>query len=185
MTIKWKYEQGVVMMVTLLILLVLTLLGTAGMKSTVLEEKMAGNYRDNNLAFQSAEAGLREAESFLDLTKNPVDGDYSDTGANSPGLYNVVANTPPRWESVTWVGSQSFTETIEYGTGHGNMPGAALHGVSEQSKYIIEEIANCPGGNGALGFGKQVYPCFYRVTSRGIGGTTSSTVMVQSTYKRY
>ncbi|MGH8378438.1 MAG: PilX N-terminal domain-containing pilus assembly protein, partial [Gammaproteobacteria bacterium] len=54
-------QQGFVLIVALILLLVLTLLGLAAASSTSLEQRMASNARNRDLAFQSAEAGLRAA----------------------------------------------------------------------------------------------------------------------------
>lgn len=184
-----KGEKGAVLMVTLLILIVLTLLGTAGVKTTTLEEKMSGNYRDNNLAFQAAEAGLREAENFLDLKVNAVDGDYTDYGTATSGLYKfVLGSSQARWDYITdnnlW---DDASTTIEYGTSFGGLTSSALPvPLAKQPRYIIEETETCSNGDGSLSVGiVPTYPCYYRVTSRGVGGTNTSTVMLQSVYKRY
>src|SRR6185369_1498016 len=60
------------LVVALLMLLVMTVLGIAAMQVTRLEERMAGNSRDVNLAFQGAEAGLRDSEERIRvLTARP------------------------------------------------------------------------------------------------------------------
>ena len=61
-----KKQAGVVLVVSLIMLMLLTLIGVSGMQSTGIEEKMAGNMRDRNLAFQAAEAALRHAEQFIE-----------------------------------------------------------------------------------------------------------------------
>ncbi|MCF6251350.1 MAG: PilX N-terminal domain-containing pilus assembly protein [Methylococcaceae bacterium] len=61
-----KKQAGVVLVVSLIMLLLLTLIGVSGMQSTGLEEKMAGNKRNRNLAFQAAEAALRHAENYIE-----------------------------------------------------------------------------------------------------------------------
>lgn len=62
-----KNEQaGVVLVVCLIMLLLLTLMGVSGMGTTALEEKMASNMRDRNIAFQAAESTLRHAEQFVE-----------------------------------------------------------------------------------------------------------------------
>lgn len=43
-------------------LLLLTIIGVTAIQTTSLEEKMAGNMRDQNLAFQAAESALRVGE---------------------------------------------------------------------------------------------------------------------------
>lgn len=57
-----KRQSGAVLLIALIMLLLLTIIGMAGMRDTNMQEKMAGNLRDQNLAFQAAEAGLRFAE---------------------------------------------------------------------------------------------------------------------------
>lgn len=58
-------QRGMVLITSLVLLLALTLLGLAAMQNTALEERMAGNLRSESLAFQSAEAALREGEGWL------------------------------------------------------------------------------------------------------------------------
>ena len=53
------------LIVAMVMLLAMTLLGVTAMRNTTLQERMAGNLRDSNLAFQSAERALREGEKFL------------------------------------------------------------------------------------------------------------------------
>ena len=59
-------QRGWVLVVGLVILVMLTILSMALMKTTRLEEKMAGATRDMNLSFQAAESALRAAETFID-----------------------------------------------------------------------------------------------------------------------
>ena len=59
-------QRGWVLVVGLVILVMLTILSMALMKTTRLEEKMAGATRDMNLSFQAAETALRAAETFID-----------------------------------------------------------------------------------------------------------------------
>lgn len=82
-------QRGVALVIALILLIVVTLVGLAGIRGTTMQEKMAGNFYDRELAFQSAEAGLREAESLIGSGANPVDRDCS-TGAvgceSAPGF---------------------------------------------------------------------------------------------------
>lgn len=48
------------MAISLIMLLLLTLIGVTGSQVTGLEEKMAGNMKDRNIAFQAAESALRD-----------------------------------------------------------------------------------------------------------------------------
>ena len=47
-------QQGAVLLVALIMLLLLTVIGVAAMRDTNLQERMAGNMRDHALAFQAA-----------------------------------------------------------------------------------------------------------------------------------
>jgi type IV pilus assembly protein PilX len=79
-------QSGAALIVALIFLLVMALLGTQSMRTSTMQERMAGNMRDWNLGFQAAEAALRDAESFLVDTVvlpefNDIDGFYQ---VNSP-----------------------------------------------------------------------------------------------------
>src|SRR5688572_9206262 len=65
-------QRGAVLIVALLFLVMLTLLGVTAMTSSTMEERMAGNARDNGVAFQAAEAALRDARRDLDCYPNPL-----------------------------------------------------------------------------------------------------------------
>ncbi len=58
-------QGGMALFVSLMFLLLLTIIGVAGMQNATLQEKMAGNSKLKNESFQYAEAGLREGESLV------------------------------------------------------------------------------------------------------------------------
>ena len=60
--INHKEGEGAVLIISLIMLLLLTIIGVTAIQTTSLEEKMAGNMRDQNLAFQAAESALRVGE---------------------------------------------------------------------------------------------------------------------------
>ena len=74
-----KHEKGVILVTALIFLLILTILGVSSMSGTVLEERMAGNQADRNMAFQAAESALRDANEWLAAQITYVEA--SDTGA--------------------------------------------------------------------------------------------------------
>lgn len=74
-------QSGAALVISLVLLLVTTLLGVSSMQSTVLEERMASNARQRQLAYQSAETALRAAETWLTTNINTVtDFETSFTG---------------------------------------------------------------------------------------------------------
>lgn len=61
--------SGASLVVVLILLLVMTLLGLAVLRSTLLEERMTANMLDRSLSFQAAESALREGEA---LAQSPL-----------------------------------------------------------------------------------------------------------------
>ena len=66
-----KREAGSALIIGPTILLLMLILGTAGMRTTIMEERMAGNTRDYNNAFQAGEVGLIDGEQDVG-NKDPV-----------------------------------------------------------------------------------------------------------------
>jgi type IV pilus assembly protein PilX len=64
-------DQGTVLVVGLLILVVMMLLGLNSMQTSVLEELMAGQSKQQNTAFHAAEAGMQAALSHLATLRTP------------------------------------------------------------------------------------------------------------------
>jgi type IV pilus assembly protein PilX len=79
-----RRQRGATLVVVLILLLVMTLLGLASLRSTILEERMTSNLLDRSLGFQVAEGGLREAE--VALTPNPAPTAFPAAGCNANGL---------------------------------------------------------------------------------------------------
>ena len=88
-------QRGWVLVVGLVILVMLTILAMALMKTARLEEKMAGATRDMNLSFQAAETALRAAETFIENLANEAlfnssgGGLYSETDEEPDSLFTT------------------------------------------------------------------------------------------------
>ena len=164
-----KNQRGATLMISLMLLLVMTLIGVTAMGSANLEEKMAGNDRDLNLAFEAAEAGLRQAENYL---TNDIASTAAFSGANT-GLY-PQDSSPDITTATTWVNSINYSGTIS--------------GVKTSPKYIIEIMGDVGNDDVNIsGYGESsgsgVITTF-RITSRGTGGTDKAVAMLQSYYGR-
>ena len=55
-------QQGVSLLMVLILLIVMSILGVAVLRSSAMQERMSANLRDRNDALQAAEAGLRVAQ---------------------------------------------------------------------------------------------------------------------------
>ncbi len=91
-------QRGAVLVISLLILLIMTLIGITGMQTSVLEERMAGNYRDIALAFQASETALRDAESRI---RDSIDGLTGFSDACTDGLCDATSETIAKYGKTT------------------------------------------------------------------------------------
>lgn len=169
-------QNGSVLVVSLLILLVMTLIGVTAMNTSTLEQKMAYNFRDRQLAFQAAEAALRDGENFVQNT-NLGPSNFSSTCAN--GLCTEASATTPVW----------FDQTLKVWT-TANLHRTATYSAPEvlqQPTYIIEWLGyvfaagTTPPTGAVPGPGD---PEMFRITALATGGTTQARVMLQSTYEK-
>lgn len=60
-----KKQKGIVLVMALVFLVIMTLLGTAVMSDTALQEKMAGNLQDRSVAVQASYSSLAACESWV------------------------------------------------------------------------------------------------------------------------
>ncbi|WP_275097937.1 pilus assembly PilX family protein [Sedimenticola hydrogenitrophicus] len=100
MAIHYKYTQqgGAVLLVSLIFLILLTILGVSAMQTTLLQERMAGNMRDLNLAFQASEAALRGGEAWLPANTATAEAasELADpAGWDGSGGTSVTGFSPP------------------------------------------------------------------------------------------
>lgn len=61
-------QQGVSLLVVLILLLLMTILGLAVLRGTTMEERMTANLYDRSLSFQAAESALRQGEALARTT---------------------------------------------------------------------------------------------------------------------
>ncbi|MFZ4792101.1 MAG: pilus assembly PilX family protein [Candidatus Competibacteraceae bacterium] len=172
--LKNHSQRGAVLIVGLLILLIMTIVGVTAMQSTGLEEKMAGNVRDRNVALQAAESALRQAEDYIE----PLATVSGFNGTN--GLYGLNNSEPidlSKPASTVWTttNSRAFSGTLD--------------GVSTVPRYMIkirsQGNSSLAGALNVQGYGKEnpaSQAVIFRITARGTGGTDQSQVFLQSYY---
>jgi len=193
-------QNGAVLAMALVFLLLLTIIGISAITTTTLQEKMSGNMLDRNLSFQAAEAALRDGERHVDnaITDTTAFSLTCVNGLCEPALATAATLNISVWDSglVDW--GSSSTTSIQFGSITGTTP---LPGLAAQPRYIIERLTeklNAPGGTtGAQIVNTGGYSGstnkettnlsssgrFYRVTARATG-RTGAQVMLQSTYRK-
>lgn len=93
-----KGQQGVTLIVAMIFLAILALLGVTVAQTTQLEERMAGNTRDRDLAFQATEAALTWASMQNMLTLSG--GATIDPTADDDVVF---------WNAFAWGGATQLT----------------------------------------------------------------------------
>ena len=168
---KLSKQSGVVLVVSLFMLLLLSLIGLSGMQSTMLEEKMASNSRDQNIAFQAAEAALREGELFIREAVSSDKSNFTTNPVNANGLHLET-------EDVDYKAAASWgnEESVEYS---GTIPLVAA-----KPRFYIEYIKDeaDPGGIGMGSGGGDI--SYFSVIAKGTGQRNSSQVYLRSIYAR-
>lgn len=170
-----KNQRGVALFISLVLLLVLTIIGVSAVQTTSMEERMARNTHDSVLAFEAAEVALRTGETFL---RNNVNSTALFPPGGNNGLWKAsdYAQTE-RWEQANiWTGANSVV-----------VPGNVITGVAEQPRYIIEWVASVQRTDNPYLQGSSYSALFdrieiFRITARGVGGTTNARVLLQSTF---
>jgi type IV pilus assembly protein PilX len=198
-----RAQRGAILIISLMFLVVLTMLALTTMGGITLEERMSGQYRDLNMAFQAAESGLRDAERDIwgagTATATPRAptisgrtgfGDLSDT-ANGTCTNNT--NTTYGWGLcfAPAVGPHppflnvdlgpTSTIAVPYGKYTGATP---LQYVSTQPRYIIEAIWKDISPTPTLQSLSPVsgITTYYRITSQGFGVNPNTRVTLQEMY---
>ncbi len=140
-----KGQRGAVLAIALILLVVVTLLGLSNIKTVGQQEKMAAHSNDRSLAYQFAEAALREGEAQARIQSQNINGafpitqylaDGQCTAASINNCANGLCATPDsdcgaRWTNAAFNGWTQFNGVAAITNAGGNV----LSGVPE---YFIE-----------------------------------------------
>ena len=110
-------QRGASLVVVLILLLVMTLLGLAVLRGTLLEERMSANLLDRSQNFQAAEAALREAEALIAAGTWGVDPPAAGA-ACANGMCGAPATTvADRATDPAFAGWRAATSNVNNGIG--------------------------------------------------------------------
>lgn len=172
-----KKQQGTVLVLSLIILSILTLVAVTGMKTSITDEKMSGNLRDRELAYQAAEAALRQARTDIDAMVN-----FTTLDGNN-GLLKSDHAEPDYYDPVAWKTAGNYS-TITGGMASGQM--------AEVPKFVVKHITIqdwCKSGKqGSLGeIQGNPETCrsyVFLITAQGTGLSPNTTMALQEYYGR-
>lgn len=176
-TTRHGRQKGAILVFCLVFLGILTVMGTSGMETTILEERMSSNMRDYNLAFQSAESALKNAEAWLVLQDTlPVVSSDGSTRVWAEDSMDPATDDGKYWWDHTNINPAWWTTNADAIAG--------VADVSSQPTYIIEQYRTVDSGQSiAIGGGETTVPrVFHRITARGVGVNPTTAVRLQSTF---
>jgi len=184
-------QQGVTLIVAMIMLLILTMVGVSTMKDATIQERLSSNGQQSSLARINAHSALGAAELFLENlnleTEEEVLATFTDTSVNEKnGLYipllrlaesQVSQPTSNMKKPDNWTDQNSIVVTTT--------PAGA-----EQSRFFVEYIGplvdeRTPGNASLDAEDKKKtvrYPLSFRITAIGFGDTDNSAAILQSIY---
>jgi type IV pilus assembly protein PilX len=173
-------QRGAALFMVLMLLLVMTVLVLASMRGTVMQERMTANHYDRSLAFQAAEAALREGERWL-LANPPKPAAGACDGTGNCG-------TPDPAATAVWLDEDVWDDAHSAADGHGHTIDIGSLPVPPQ--FIVELLAdNVPEVDVCETISVDPdAPCHsgpeglrYRITARS-GGDSRAAVTLQSIF---
>jgi type IV pilus assembly protein PilX len=167
-------QRGTALVIAMLFLVILGMLGVTTMTATTLEERMAGNTRDRDIAMQAAETALRDAERDIS-NGNAANGRVVTVGMfvsactlalcteGAPVLTNIDDPTKSAFYG-------QFTPSVQ-----------PLQGPAQQPRYVVELLTAMPPQVPAPPPGQQIRN--FRITAKGYGRNANTVVILQTVYK--
>lgn len=180
-------QRGAVLAMSLLILLVMTIIGVASMGSTTLQERMANNNQQRQIAFQAAEAALRAGEAFMVANIGNITDLQTNFNATTPvaGLYSERAPVVGVATYPLPVGTNLFDDAGWLAAGNA-VEVTSVTNVSRKPRFIVEYMGRAGSPLKDYSGKKQDDRQYaFRITAVGWGeGTTpTSRYLLQSSFR--
>ena len=198
-----SHQRGAVLFIALIMLVLITLLALAASSSSVMQEKMTGGMRNQQLSAMGADSGLRGAESWLwNLDFNasagqplpPCIGSSTGTCVQRPKVDGTLKTAVQTFRtSRSWATPPTGAFNYNHDNNHkltgltGNLETASL---AQQPAVMIEDMgANVPPGSGnqAGAIDSELRSMagkanFYRITARSQGGSSAAIRVLESVF---
>ena len=195
-----RRNGGASLIVVMLILVVVSILGVSGIQVAMMGERGTRNDRDQQVAWQSAEAALIDAEfdieglpasstnkrnTLFKSKETDINQFIQDCGTSgqSVGLCNLNATGKPAWLTVDFTATGVAAPTAQFGTFTGRTFPSGAKGIqpARAPRYVIEPILDPQFSRTARpGSGSRYV---YRVTAMGFGPNVETQAVVQMIYR--
>jgi len=191
-----KSQQGAVLIVSLVILLVLTILGVSAMRGSALEGKIASNYRLEQLITQAAEAALLEGERLIEGTDIKslvsdicVNGYCTSRKTDTNYVASIgkscadVAHLEERWALPNGCSGNldvwnTAGRSIDYSSSNLELTSQV------KAKYIVEYLGLVGAAADCSPVPVPACPEMYRVTTLASDLSDKGRVLIQTTYQK-
>jgi Tfp pilus assembly protein PilX len=183
-------QRGVALVVALILLVVITLVGLAAVSGTIMQQKMSSNFYDRDVAFQAAEAALRQAQVAIGAATSGAAApagfyDCSPPAPNGTGANNPCQTNPFNDSNVP------AADTVPV------PPGSYSAGpmAASQPQYIVQymgkfalptpPVRQLSGCSGYLPCSPPGLVDFYRITARSgpANANGRASVTLQSVFR--
>ncbi len=165
-----QHQQGAVLVVSLIMLLVVTILGVGAMDVSLMELKMTGNYQQQILALNDAERNVLVAEMAIEDIVNTA-GRFNFNAAED-GYYDssLALQDIDSWGSLSQETGAGTTNTHQYIVeyiGKKQLPGESIAtspdgGIPGDSAFAYLVTARSEVGKGATRIVQSAYTTFDR-----------------------
>jgi type IV pilus assembly protein PilX len=196
-------ESGISLVIVMMILVIVSLLGVSAAQIALMGERGARNDRDTQLAWQSAEAALVDAEFDIRGTAttparsvttfgmgsgSQVDPNLFLTDCGGPGSQQGLCNallaaptTKPAWLTVDFTTTGSSAKSVALGTFTGRTFASGVTGAqpAKAPRYVVEALQDPIGRDRS----SPVIQYVYRVTAMGFGPRADIQSVVQMIYR--
>ncbi len=175
-------ERGTALIFALVMLLLLTLLGITAVTTSSLQEKMAGNMRDQYMAQQAGDSILRDGQAWVVNQQDKPIPSCPPASGPAGGIWDstcLPANAGAT--GANWWLPPAATDT--WWSGNGVPTSVTIPQTSQQPLYVVERIQQSPI-TAEIGKGKKVYRFYYRTTGWSVGATDYSRGLIQDVFSK-
>ncbi|WP_430318026.1 pilus assembly PilX family protein [Pseudomonas nitroreducens] len=177
-------QNGAVLFVSLIMLLVITVLAISSMRGTVLQERLIGNQRAYQIGAAGAESGLRDAESRLDANLGPPTATTNCSGQSGLCVLKLVPADGTIKRDWSWWGNNDNAQNyVGEKTDNNVLAGltdrprwfAAFIGFDPQNSRGTVEVTDIDDRRRGVG------PYYYQVNAAARSDSQRVMVLLQST----
>ena len=169
-----RHQSGISLVVVLILLIAISILGIAVLRSSAMQERMSANQRDRSLAFQGAESAMRYAqEDVLGVVSANRNDDWDikvPTAADCANFSICPSGSPPAWRDVP-------AAAFDFGAA----------GLAAAPEFWIEYLNLGPGRMGSCDVLPPTPDCFrpiYRINVRSQADGRASVVLQTTVISR-